>query len=1005
MGKFTVLHLSDLHIDKTEDINSKILREAMIDDIIEVKEKNGINIELILTTGDITNRGGNEEAFNIAYTFYLNLIGKVNVKSDNCLFVSGNHDIPREKSYETLLKNYTDQDFESYWKMLQNRYENYNKFNEEFHIKKNENKYGGYIRDFNINDTNIRIIGFNTSWFSIGNEDYEKIKIGRKQLDELAEQLKSMSKSEVVIGMAHHPFNWLNRDERELVNSYINDERRTKVDFILQGHVHDAEIESISTPDSSFVKLISGIGYPENDKRESGHNKLAKCRYAIYRIDTENKTVEAWLRISNNRGEFSAETTLYKIAKENGYFKRSYSSSDKTTTERIDVIDSKIEVDSIPIIKDWIGREDDIRIINEKKYKIVAITGIGGQGKSSLAAEYLKISTRQNKKYEIGIWINCREIPDTLHMKLIKMLEVISGGIEKEILFRDEKIENTINRFIGYLKKYRVLLVFDNVDAYIKKDSEDFDTELKPLMEACLNNQHESLVLITSRLPINDFRSDFLSIKLRGFSKEEGINFFEKRGIKFEGKNTKQFCEKIIELTHGHPLWLGLIAGQVISEKDTIKNIIDEFSFDETSDGGMIKDYFKSIWDTIDKYEQILLRYLSEATRPLLLSEIIQIVLECGPDKVRKHINRLVKRGLLERYEEQLNSLDCYQVHPLVREFIHKTYDSEKQKPFVKKVLLVFLPANMIELLFRGNEFQRTDKKIDVKDVVCSIETCINSRNYIEAFKLLHGYSDILYDEGFHHQFVQLAKQILDNLDWEGANLIKNNSNAKLISIIVEKLIYLGENDKANHYLKRFESIVEYATIPYTGFLSMSANNFWRMGEWEKTMEYIHEAETYQERWEFEDLDYIKALTLRDSGNPEEALKIFEKGEKKSATSGNIARCYQLMGEKEKARDFFIKSIKLLKEETETQRITHLNQTNFGYAFLWVAEYFFECKEYEKSFAFVFLTFEKWKEYAPGLLYKLKDLDLKLVSLGKENKYIIQQDSANNILKEFLEKK
>src|SRR5690606_31265660 len=117
---------------------------------------------------------------------------------------------------------------------------------------------------------------------------------------------------------------------------------------------------------------------------------------------------------------------------------------------------SNAEVDSVKRVPEWVGREDELALLSEKKLSVLAINGTGGQGKSALASEILRRFSRGvNAKYEAGIWVDCRELPDSLHFKVIQTLDSLSGGTESAALYRDEKLDDTIKRLIKYLKKYK----------------------------------------------------------------------------------------------------------------------------------------------------------------------------------------------------------------------------------------------------------------------------------------------------------------------------------------------------------------------------------------------------------------------------------------------------------------------------------------------------------------------------------------------------------------------
>ncbi len=65
---------------------------------------------------------------------------------------------------------------------------------------------------------------------------------------------------------------------------------------------------------------------------------------------------------------------------------------------------------------------------------------------------------------------------------------------------------------------------------------------------------------------------------------------------------------------------------------------------------------------------------------------------------------------------------------------------------------------------------------------------------------------------------------------------------------------------------------------------------------------------------------------------------------------------------------------------------------NRGYAYLWIAEIYYEMGEKDKAEKFLLLCQETWKEYAPGLLPKTSELLKKIGDIEMQlNPLDIQQ--------------
>ncbi|MEC0232146.1 metallophosphoesterase [Paenibacillus alba] len=1026
MSNFSVLHISDLHISNPEDPTAKRLRDSLLTDIKKVVDKHSLKIDAIAMTGDSVDKGGNPEAYKIAEKFYKALLNDLNLSNDKLLFVPGNHDIPRREPVRLLIQNGSKEDFmeekrfSENWETLETRFSAFYNFTKS--VNGNERPLSQYLgADSKIIQANNGVIKFlllNSSWACTGETDFEKIMVGRWQLERLKLKKESNEVSDLTIALIHHPLDWLERNDRLFLIDYLTKKNCLPVDLILHGHIHDGNISSYMSPDKRVTSFVTGIGYPDKTNDIATRTKVANCRYSIYNINSNTGNVEVILRVSNENGTFVADTRLYDSAGETGILTYEYKKKTEklvdlnaATKEILYSSNEVIEVDAVKIVHEWVGREKELSVLENRKISVLAITGMGGQGKSALASELLRRNSRGgNALYEAGVWIDCRELLHSLHYKIIQSLDKISGGRESTALFRDEKLEDTVRRLIKHLQQKRLLLVFDNVDAYVKADTEGPTSELRPFLDSLLNIEHSSLVIFTCRNPLAHESAAFFHIKLSGLNKEEGNSFFLKRNINILEKN-KVYFEEIIKLTHGHPWWLGLIAGQISNNGQTPKESVGKLKAGYVSERERIQqqNYFNDVWEQLNKDRKKLLRYLVEAHKPLTNLEIASFG-KGGPVKINQELRRLERLGLIEPHEgssenDGSNQIFTYQVHPLLREFIHGAFSAIDQESYVQKVLYIFLPRKLVDALFIDYYSLGELVEMNPGSLVDSIETCLMSRNTDRALGLLEQYKEVLTDNGYHHQFQSLACRILDEINWEENNIYNRYKGVKLLAEITQLLNYMGHNGELHYYLKRYESVIEPNTIAYLNFLELVANVAWRDGQFEKSIELTNEHERLAEKLQttsgVTDVKYTRALAFRDSGEKvKEALELFgeltEKDES-HALLGNKARCYYILRNYSKAEEFLRKS--LLKILSETSYHAH---SNLGFAYLWLVELKLDQGEIRDSKAFLTLVQKVWSEYAPGLLNKVDVVRRKCEGNNEWNDIILNWGEIKEIENSFL---
>ena len=190
------------------------------------------------------------------------------------------------------------------------------------------------------------------------------------------------------------------------------------------------------------------------------------------------------------------------------------------------------------------GRQDELAqlqtAIGTDQCRLVALLGIGGIGKTSLAA---KLASTIQTDFEAVIWRSVRNAPPlkTLLQDLVPFLS------------QQQDIEPTVERLFHWLRTHRCLVILDNVETLLASGQsgqyragyEDYGTLLRQFSETT----HRSCLIVTSRekpSEIGLLESDQLltrSFQLGG-SAEAAQAIVAVKGLQGNQKTIAQFCQR-----------------------------------------------------------------------------------------------------------------------------------------------------------------------------------------------------------------------------------------------------------------------------------------------------------------------------------------------------------------------------------------------------------------------------------------------------------------------------
>lgn len=312
MRKTTIIHLSDIHFDNSE-ISNELLTNLQKD--IKQMEHYVGSYDLLVLTGDCVDKG-HVELYNVFSEKINTLLKTSSISKKRAIIVPGNHDCTRENQWLSALKQISNNNVAE----IANRISKdvsplFSEFNE--FIVPYSNKLNGIgVKYFKTQNMVVRVILLNSSWSTLVDNTYGHLLIGDEQLEKIKSELdKRKQHFDITIACLHHPLDWFTYEERIKLQEFLYE--KINVDILLHGHIHDSSYECISNMDMSSNKFCTGISYHktgENCSRKDG------MRYSIYEIDFDTRTINVYLRATNQNNIFVDDNRLYSKVNKDGFF-------------------------------------------------------------------------------------------------------------------------------------------------------------------------------------------------------------------------------------------------------------------------------------------------------------------------------------------------------------------------------------------------------------------------------------------------------------------------------------------------------------------------------------------------------------------------------------------------------------------------------------------------------------------------------------------------------------
>lgn len=629
------------------------------------------------------------------------------------------------------------------------------------------------------------------------------------------------------------------------------------------------------------------------------------------------------------------------------------------------------EDDRPPLSEIFVGRDAEVLELEESLNKAVFITGIGGQGKSVLAAHYFLDEARL-LEFDHRIWRDCRELGSPFQDQLLSIVEVLNDGRVTSAEIAQQPDDVLAELFCQLTEDLRLLIVFDNIDHFVDLEGLQLFGTAQTFVRTFISSASKARVLFTCRPDVSYPDEEVYSKRLQGLSVNATRKLFEERSA---STSDSELLAAHAE-TKGHPFWLDLLAAQVAERvpRVTLAALLGG-AHDEQ---GSIPDLtLRSIWSGLDTNQQIALQALAETVRPSTTLELADYV---GSNlrlrQLEKSIASLKKLNLVVIKNE--GEKEFFELHPVIRAFIRNTFKREQREPFIEAIIAVY-DAIFVHLL--GIDASSYDQE-SFQRWLENIELLLNAEKANEAVEKLSHVSNRFRTREAPNEFLRLCGRLFAENDFK--LLSKAPTFETLFDTYVDLLTNLGRSQDAAEALEHYAETLEGKGARYIHYCDMQTYLHWRSEDYGVAIKWGQRGVELKKSTGVDtiyDSAHNLALAMRDSGAVEPALHHFLLGsrlsdiladdsvedDREEQYYGNIGRCLHLMGQINNSLICYRKCAKVLEKAGKEGSVE-----NEAFLRQWVGELLWSKGESADARSSLLAAWAKWKIVAPPKARRLE---------------------------------
>ncbi|MCC3470018.1 MAG: ATP-binding protein [Microcoleus sp. PH2017_06_SFM_O_A] len=326
-----------------------------------------------------------------------------------------------------------------------------------------------------------------------------------------------------------------------------------------------------------------------------------------------------------------------------------------------------IDLGDAPEIFTFFDRTSELSTLENRitrdRTRLIALLGISGIGKTTLS---LSLIDRIKTQFDYVIYRSLRFSP-TLDATLTNLLQIFSQPSEIP-----QNIETKISQLLDYLRKYRCLIVLDDVQMLFssgqlagqyKTGYEDYQLFFKLIAEVC----HQSCLILNSwEKPREIARLSKDNRPVRCFVLGS-LGVAAKEILNSQKLSDEETWETLIDIYQGNPLWLELTAtlirelfgGRVAEFLQCEMPILDE----------SLQFQLSQPFGRLTPAELAVMIHLANQPEPVGVSQFFNKI-PFSPSEIVNAVRSLGNRFLLDAIEDE--KITLFSLNPVMKQYVQR---------------------------------------------------------------------------------------------------------------------------------------------------------------------------------------------------------------------------------------------------------------------------------------------------------------------------------------------
>ncbi|HJT59524.1 MAG TPA: NB-ARC domain-containing protein [Ktedonobacteraceae bacterium] len=313
------------------------------------------------------------------------------------------------------------------------------------------------------------------------------------------------------------------------------------------------------------------------------------------------------------------------------------------------------------------GREGEYnrltRWIKDTHSRVVAILGMGGVGKTAVAA---KIAMQTKQDFEYVFWRSLQNAPPPE----IFLKQCISFVSHQQHADLPTEIDDQLSLLISALRDHRCLLVLDNFESVLQPEQSagqfrEGYAAYGRLLQRVGETRHTSCLLLTSREKPKEVallegkNVPVRSLNLSGLQLEAGQQMLQDKEL----IGTDAHWHALVERYSGNPLALRVVSESI---QEIFGGHIDRFLQEEALAFGNINDVLDQQFQRLSAREREIIRWLAIEREPTSLDDLrADLVYPMSQGALLEALWSLRRRSLIEKRESAQFTLQ-----PVILEYV-----------------------------------------------------------------------------------------------------------------------------------------------------------------------------------------------------------------------------------------------------------------------------------------------------------------------------------------------